>query len=178
MTGAGRALLAAMLAFAPMGSASAVELAASYSGLRASGDLVHGVGLGARTREGRLRLLVEASAHSGLSGGEDLRELGLMGGGALVPWAGSRLSPFVSVKGGAVSARRQVEVFGVAIGPDGVCNGGCAYRTGPAAEIGAGLDLRLGSRWALRLPEAGYRVRRLAGETERGLRVSFGIVRR
>jgi hypothetical protein len=171
-------VLAATMAAAP--AASATEWSAGYSGLRARGDFVHGAVLGATwpRAQGALRLSLEASGESGLSAGENLRELGLLGGAALAPWSGARWSPFVSLKAGIVRARRQVEVFGVAIGPDRVCDAGCPYSTGPAAEIGGGLDLRLGGRWALRLAQADYRIRRLAGQTERGVRLSAGIVRR
>ena len=160
--------------------ARATELSASYSGLRQGGDLVHGVTLGAAwpRRAGSLLLLLEASGQDGLSAGESLRGMGLMAGAAAAPWRGRRLSPFVSLKGGMVRERRQVEVFGVAIGPDGVCSGGCPSATGPAAEIGGGLDLRIHGRWAVRLAEADYRVRRLGGRTERGVRLGVGLVRR
>jgi hypothetical protein len=69
-------------------------------------------------------------------------------------------------------------VFGVSIGADGVCDGGCPYQTGPAAEVGGGLDIRVGGRWAVRLVQADYRVTRLAGETDHALRLSAGVVRR
>jgi hypothetical protein len=77
-----------------------------------------------------------------------------------------------------VSAQRSVKVFGVSIATDGVCDGGCPYQTGPAAEVGGGLDLRVGRHWAVRLAQADYRVTRLAGETGHALRLSAGIVRR
>lgn len=170
--------LLALLAAAP--PAPGAELFAGYSGLRAGGDLVHGATLAAGwpKRDGSLRLLVEATGQSGLSGGEDLREMGLLAGAAIAPWRARRLSPFVALKAGVVRARRQVEVFGIAIGPGRVCEGGCPYETGPAAEVGGGLDLRLGGRWALRIAQADYRVRRLAGETDSDVRVSMGLVRR
>jgi hypothetical protein len=170
-------LLASLAAARP---APAAELFAGYSGLRTGGDLVHGATLAAGwpKRHGSLRLLVEATGQSGLSAGEDLREMGLLAGMALAPWMERRLSPFVSVKAGAVRAQRQVQVFGIAIGPDGVCEGGCPYQTGPAAELGGGLDLRLRGRWALRLAQADYRVRRLDGVTDDDVRFSAGLVRR
>jgi hypothetical protein len=174
------ALLLLLTFAAKAAPAHAAELSAGYSGLRQGGDLVHGMTLGAAwpRRSGSLLLLVEASGQDGLSAGDSLRELGLMAGAAAAPWRDRRLSPFVSLKGGIARARRQVEVFGVAIGPDGVCNGGCPSATGPAAEIGGGLDLRIHGRWAVRIAEADYRVRRLAGRTERGVRFGVGLVRR
>jgi len=161
--------------------ADAAEIGLGYSGLRADGDLTHGGVLGVALPRGggRLRLVVELSAQSGsAAGGERLRELGLLGGAALAPWREARLSPFVSLKAGAVSAQRSVTVFGVSIAADGVCDGGCPYQTGPAVEVGGGLDLRVGGRWAVRLAQADYRVTHLGGETDHALRLSAGIVRR
>jgi hypothetical protein len=163
------------------GRAEGAEIALGYSGLQADGSLTHGGGLALASPRGggRLRLLAEVSAQSGgAAGGERLRELGLLAGAAFAPWPGGRLSPFVSMKAGVVSAQRSVTVFGVSIGADGVCDGGCPYQTGPAAEFGGGLDLRVGGRWAVRLAQADYRVTRLAGETDHAVRLSAGIVRR
>jgi hypothetical protein len=163
------------------GVAHGAEIALGYSGLQSDGSLTHGGGLALASPRGggRLRLVAEVSAQSGgASGGERLRELGLFAGAALAPWPGGRLSPFVSLKAGVVSAQRSVQVFGVSIDADGVCDGGCPYQTGPAAEVGGGLDLRVGGRWAVRLVQADYRVTRLAGETDHALRLSAGIVRR
>lgn len=162
-------------------TARASEIALGYSGLRADGDLTHGGGLmfASPRGGGRLRLVADLSVQSGgASGGERLREIGLLAGAAFAPWRGGRLSPFVSLKAGAVSAQRSVTVFGVSIASDGVCDGGCPYQTGPAAEVGGGLDLRLGERWAVRLAQADYRVTRLGGEMDHALRLSAGIVRR
>jgi hypothetical protein len=163
------------------GTADGAEIALGYSGLRADGDLTHGGGLAFATPRsgGRLRLVADLSAQSGgAAGGERLREFGLLAGAAFVPWSAGRLSPFVSLKAGVVSAQRSVTVFGVSIAADGVCEGGCPYETGPAAEIGGGLDLRVGGRWALRLAQADYRVTHLGGETDHALRLSAGIIRR
>jgi hypothetical protein len=163
------------------GRVEAAEIGIGYSGLRADGDLTHGgvLAVAAPRGGGRLRLVLELSAQSGsAAGGERLRELGLLAGAALAPWRDGRLSPFVSLKAGAVSAQRSVTVFGVSIAADGVCDGGCPYQTGPAVEVGGGLDLRVGGRWALRLAQADYRVTHLGGETDHALRLSAGIVRR
>jgi hypothetical protein len=171
----------ALAVAAVSGRAGAAELALGYSGLRADGDLTHGGGFtfASPRGSGRLRLVADLSAQSGgAAGGERLRELGLLAGAAFVPWQGGRLSPFVTLKAGVVSAQRSVTVFGVSIGADGVCDGGCPYQTGPAAEVGGGLDLRVGGRWALRLLQADYRVMHLAGETDHALRLSAGLVRR
>ncbi|HZM52100.1 MAG TPA: hypothetical protein VFE68_16470 [Vicinamibacteria bacterium] len=157
----------------------ASELALGYSGLHADGELTHGgaFALGSPRRSGRLRLVLDLSAQSGgAAGGERLREIGLLAGAAFAPWPRGRVSPFVSLKAGAVSAQRSVTVFGVSIGADGVCDGGCPYQTGPAGEVGGGLDLRVGQRWALRVVQADFRVMRLAGETDHALRLSAGIV--
>jgi hypothetical protein len=163
------------------GTAEAAEIALGYSGLRVDGDLTHGGSLAVASPRsgGRLRLVVDLSGQSGgAAGGERLRELGLFGGAALTPWRDGRLAPYVSLKAGAVSAQRAVTVFGVSIAADGVCDGRCPYQTGPAVEVGGGLDLRVGGRWALRLAQADFRVTRLGGETDHALRLSAGIVRR
>jgi len=179
-----RALAAPLLATvlliaAAAASAPAAEIEAGYSGLRESGTLVHGVVLGLRGRSGTaLRLGVEATAQSGTSAGEHVRELGLLAGAELAPWHGGRVSPFLSAKAGAVGTSRHLEVFGVSISPTGVCGGSCGYDVGPAAEGGAGLDLRLSERWTLRLGEVDYRLRRISGVTDHDLRVSAGLVLR
>ena len=178
---AGAAVSLTLVITAGSSRVEGAEIAIGYSGLRAGGDLTHGGALAfASPRgEGRLRLVVELSGQSGSAvGGERLREFGLLAGASLAPWPNGRLSPFVSLKAGAVSAQRSVTVFGVSIADDGVCDGGCPYQTGPAAEVGGGLDLRVGTRWALRLAEADYRVTRLRGVTDHALRLSAGIVRR
>jgi hypothetical protein len=170
------AILIALIADASYGNA--MDLFAGYSALPVRGDLVHGATVAASWPRGRraLRIAVDASGHSGLSSGESLREFGVLAGGGFAPWPNARLSPFMSLKGGVVRARRQIKVFGVGIGAQGVCDDGC-YDTGPAAEFGGGLDLRLGGRWGLRLAQADYRIHRVAGGTERGVRLSAGLVR-
>jgi hypothetical protein len=176
----GRALVAglAFLALVSISTAGAAELSAAYSGLKDRGDLIHGFALGARFGSGSLRWVVDATAASGTLAGSDVREVGLFAGAAYVPWREARLQPFLVARGGVVGQREQVEVFGVAIGPEGVCDGGCSSRYAPAAELGAGLDLRLGGRWALRLAEADWRVRHLDGTNDQAWRVAIGIVRR
>lgn len=169
---------AVLLVVATAPGAWATEWSAGYSGLRENGDFVHGAALGARWHtDSAVRLAVEATGHSGASGGETVREIALLGGPQWEPWRSARLSPFLSLKGGAAGRNSHVEVLGVSISPTGVCSGSCGYQFGPAGEAGGGFDLRLAGRWALR-PEAEYRVRRLAGVTERGLRVSAALVRR
>jgi hypothetical protein len=177
----GRSFALALLVTAGSSRAEGAEIALGYSGLRADGDLTHGGGLGLASPRGggRLRLVAGLSGQSGgAAGGETLREVALLAGAAFAPSPGARLSPFVSVKAGAVGAQRSVRVFGVSIGAGGICDGGCPYRTGPAVEVGGGFDLRVGSRWAVRLAEVDYRVTRLAGATDHALRLSAGIVRR
>jgi hypothetical protein len=175
------ALVVSVVSMTAVTVAQGAEMALGYSGLQADGSLTHGGGfaLGSPRGSGRFRLVLDLSAQSGAAaGGERLREIGLLAGAALVPWPSGRLSPFLSLKAGVVSAQRSVQVFGVSIGADGVCDGGCPYQTGPATEIGGGLDLRIGQRWALRLAQADFRLMHLAGETDHALRLSAGIVRR
>jgi hypothetical protein len=101
-----------------------------------------------------------------------------MVGPTLAPRRANRLRPFVHVKAGILIARRQVEVFGVAIGADGVCDGGCPWQTSPVLEVGGGLDIGLTPRLALRLPQADYRWSWPGGSTEGELRLSAGMVYR
>jgi hypothetical protein len=161
------------------GPAFGAELALGPSWLRSDGDEVPGGGLAATWRSGRrLGFTVEASLHMGNAGGEDLRELAVLAGPRLSPWVARRLRPFLALKVGGVSARRQVQVFGVAVGANGVCDGGCPAQVGAAGEAGGGLDVGLTHRITLRLPEAEYRVSRIAGGWKHGLRVSASVVGR
>ncbi len=160
-------------------TASGAEVFGGYSAMRLEGDNVSGASLAATwPLAGSLRLAGEASAQRGLVQGQDLDEWALLVGPVFSPWRAGRLSPFVHAKAGAVRSRRQVEVFGVAIGPDGLCDGGCPSQTGFAAELGGGLDIRLGDRLGVRLPQVDYRLTRLDGDDADRLRVSAGLVYR
>jgi hypothetical protein len=158
--------------------AAGADLFAGYSGLRAEGDLAHGGALAVATarRGATLRLGLEVSAHFDTAG-EGLGDYAALATLAVAPWPRGRISPFLSVGGGLAGVREQVTLFGVAIGPEGVCDGGCPYSLGPAAEAGGGLDVRVGGRWALRLG-ATYRVHWTSGASEGALRVLGGIARR
>jgi hypothetical protein len=157
--------------------ASAAEVFGGYSMRRIDGDSARGGALGLRVPFARgLAFGVEGTYHSGALGGEDVREMALLAGPVLRLGGGGRLSAFAQARGGVTRERRQIEVFGVAIGPDGVCSGSCPSRTAFAAEAGAGLDLRLGARWSLRLAQADYRLTRSAGEDGRRLRFAAGLV--
>lgn len=159
--------------------AAAADLFGGYSSLRSSGDNVRGAGLGFTWRSARpVRFTAELTSQLGPAAGEDLTAVALVAGPTWAPWPVRRLRPFLHVKAGPLFSRRQVEVFGVAIGRDGVCDGGCPWQTGLVAEAGGGLDLRVTDRLALRLPQADYRWSRVAGGTERGLRLSAGLVYR
>jgi hypothetical protein len=159
------------------GQGAAADLFGGYSSLRSAGDNVPGAGLGLTWRSDRsLRLTAEVTSQFGQAAGDDLTSLALLAGPTFVPWRERRLRPFLHVKVGAGRVRRKVEVFGVAIGPDGVCDGGCPWQTGLVGEAGGGLDLRLTRQFSLRLPQADYRWSRSAGDTERGLRLSAGVV--
>lgn len=159
--------------------ASGADVFGGYSAMRLGGDNVSGASVAASwPLAGSLRLAAEASAQLGLTDGEDLSEWALLAGPVWTPRRGGRVAPFVHVKAGAVRSRRQIEIFGVAIGPDGVCEGGCPSQTSVAAEVGGGLDVRLGESVALRLPQVDYRLTRLDGDDAKRLRVSAGIVYR
>jgi hypothetical protein len=155
------------------------ELALGPSWLRSNGDEVPGGALAATWRsDRRLAFVLEASLHLGDAGGENLREMAVLVGPRLSPWVEKRLRPFLALKVGGVSARRQVEVFGVVVGANGVCQGSCSAEFGATGEAGGGLDLGLTHRITLRLPEAEYRLSRIAGGWKGGLRVSAGVVAR
>lgn len=158
-------------------AARGADLFGGYSAMRLSGDDANGASLAASWRlTGALRVGAEASAQMGVVQGEDLREWALLAGPVFAPRRGSRLSPFVQAKAGLVRSRRQVEVFGVAIGPSGVCQGSCPSETGFSAELGGGLDLRVKGRLGLRLPQVDYRLVRLESDDANRLRVSAGLV--
>lgn len=159
--------------------AVAADIFGGYSALRLDGATVHGGGGAVRwPLTESLKIVVEGSYHRGLVRGENLDEWAFLAGLALTPWQVKRVGLFVHAKGGLVRSRRQVEVFDVAIGPDGVCDGGCPYSFGPAGEFGGGLDLRLTDRLAARLAQLDYRLARLDGETIDSLRLSAGVVYR
>ena len=166
-------LVALLLAAAPAGAG---DLFGGYSSLAAEGDQVAGAALAFRWRLGHTwRLVAEASGQSGLSQGEDLREIAVTAGPVWSPWPKHRLSPFAQVRAGGVFTRSQVEVFGVASNKDGVCDGNCPAETGLVAEGGVGLDVGLTSRLALRLPQVDYRWTS-SGDDAGDLRLSAGLV--
>lgn len=159
--------------------AAAGELFGGYSTMRVDDRQVSGGAVAASWPMGpRARLSVEGSFERGLVGGENFEEWAVVGGPVLTPWRARRLSPFVHAKAGLVRSRRQVEVLGVAIGPDGLCDGGCPYSTGTAAEFGGGLDYRLSDSLSLRVPQVDYRVTWLDDASGNRLRVSAGVVYR
>lgn len=158
---------------------AAGDLFAGYSSLRSAGDNVSGAGIGLTWRSERaLRYGAELASQFGQAAGESYDALALLGGPALVLRQQGRLRPFVHARAGGLARRRQVEVFGVAIGPEGVCDGGCPWELGPAVEAGGGLDVQVTPRLAVRLPQADYRWAWLGGQGEHGLRLSAGLVYR
>ena len=178
MSSGRRWTLVACLLCAP-GSARATDLFGGYSVLRLEGQNAHGAALALSFQLGhKLRIAAEATGQSGLVQGEHLREWALLAGPVLAPWRQSWVAPFVHAKAGLVRSRRQLEVFGVTLGAAGVCNGGCPSETVLAAELGGGLDFRLTSRLALRLPQVDYRLTRLDTVDPRRLRFSAGVALR
>jgi hypothetical protein len=158
---------------------AAGDLFGGYSLMRLEDSQVNGGAVAASwSLSQTTRLTVEGSLERGLVGGQHFEEWAVLGGAALAPWGVRRLSPFVHAKAGFVRSRRQIEVFGVAIGPEGPCDGGCAYSTGAAAEFGGGLDYRLSDRLSLRVPQVDYRVTALDEATANRFRVSAGVVYR
>lgn len=171
-----RAALVGLLASWPVVSFGA-DLSGGYSALHLAGDNVNGASLAASIPlRGAFRLDAEGTWQAGLAQGEDLEEWALLAGPRFTPWRRRRLSPFLHAKAGVVRSRSQIEIFGVAIGDDGVCEGGCPSQTSFAAELGGGLDLRLTRQLALRLPQLDYRFTGLAGDDAHRLRFSAGVV--
>jgi hypothetical protein len=170
---------AAVLLLAAASPAAAADLFGGYSSLRLSGDNVRGGSVGLTWRQPRtLRFTAELSAQLGSAAGEDVTALALLAGPTYVPWRSRRVVPFLHAQAGPLVWRRQVEAFGVAIGPDGVCDGSCPWSAGLVAEAGGGLDLRFTPRLSARVPQADYRWTRLSDRTERGLRLTAGLVYR
>lgn len=159
------------------GSAEAASLFGGYSNLRVEGANLHGWGMAVTwPLASSVRLTVEITGQRGLVQGETLAELTVMAGPSLAFRRGRRLSPFVHAKVGLVRSRREVDVFGVAIGPDGVCDGSCPSQTGFGAEAGGGLDLRIDDRWTVRLAQVDYRLTRLEDDESDRLRLSAGLL--
>ena len=170
--------LLALWASAPVPAAGA-DLFGGYTSMRVDDRQMNGGAVAATWRLGGLvGVAVEGSHERGQISGENFEEWAFLGGPVLTPWPARRLSPFAHVKGGLARSRRQVEVLGVAIGPDGICDGGCPFSTGAAMEVGGGLDYRLSDSFSLRVPQVDYRVTQLDDATAKRLRVSAGVVYR
>jgi hypothetical protein len=152
------------------------ELSGTYSSLRVEGTNLAGAGVTAAWPLGtRLHLRADATAQFGTLAGEDVTEWALLVGPSVALPRLGPAAPFVRAAVGVVRARSQVEIFGVAIGPDGVCSGGCPWQIQVAGEAGAGLDWRLSRRFALRLPQLDARLSSGASPRHRW-RASAGIV--
>ena len=170
--------LLALVAASPL-PAAAADVFGGYSTMRVDDRQVHGGVVATSWPLGsRARLVVEGSVQRGLVGGENLSEWAFVGGPVLTPWRAKRFSPFVHATAGLVRSRRQVEVLGVTIGPDGICDGGCPYSTGTAVELGGGVDYRLSDTLSLRVPQVDYRLTWLDGVNANRLRLSTGVVYR
>ena len=133
-------LVIATAALLLAGSADAQSLFGSYSAMRLDDTYVHGFDVGFTTRPlvGPMQLTVEGTSHFGLVQGEDFDELAFLAGPSFAFRRGSRLVPFVHGKAGIVRSRRQVEIFGIVIGSEGVCDESCPAQTAFAAEAGGG----------------------------------------
>jgi hypothetical protein len=158
-------------------TADAASVVGSYSNMRLDDSNVRGFGVGMEwPLTGSLDLAAEATSQFGPVQGEDLNELAVLAGPRFAFRRRHRFVPFLHGKVGFVRSRRQVEIFGVAIGADGVCNETCPSETGLAAEAGGGVDLRLTARWGIRLAQFDYRITRLASDESDRMRISAGVV--
>jgi len=168
-------VIAAAFLFAT--TADAASLFGTYSNIRLDHSNVSGLGIGGEwPLAGPLDLTVEGTRQAGLARGEDLAEVAVLAGPRFTFRRGRRFVPFLHGKAGLVRSRRQVKIFGLAIGPDGVCNGSCPSETGVAFEAGGGFDLRLDEKWGIRLVQIDYRFTNLVTDESARQRVSAGLV--
>jgi hypothetical protein len=89
-------------------------------------------------------LELAVNGHYGSLEGVDLSR-GTIFAGPRYAWRGDSITPFVTLLGGVVRTTASIEVFDVSIGESD---------TDPAGALAAGLDVKLKSRWALRLEGA------------------------
>jgi hypothetical protein len=138
--------LAGLLFLALPGEALPGDLFGGYSFERASGeDAVsrHGWDAAAAVDlTGSISLVVDAAGHYGSLDGVDTRQLTLMAGPRFWYVRGERYSAFAHALGGLVRETASVRVLDVTISES-------ENRLGLLS--GAGLDVNLGGRWALRV---------------------------
>jgi opacity protein-like surface antigen len=145
------------------------DVFAGYSYLRSGDDVnLHGaiVSLGWNLT-GRLAVVVEAARHQGSFDGEDVTSESYLGGGRFWLARGS-YRPFVQVTAGVVRTKRGISIFDVDI---------TQTASGFGAAAGAGVDVKVGERWAVRL-QGDYRRAKEESESFNDIRASVGAVLR
>jgi hypothetical protein len=117
---------------------------------------------------GPLALVADASGHYGSSEGVERDQLTLMGGPRVSFLRGGKASPFAHALFGLLREKAGVKVLDVTISED-------ESRFGML--FGGGLDVRVASRWAVRL-EGDYERSSKDGDTQSGFRACVGAVYR
>jgi len=115
------------------------DLSASYSFLRSGEAHLHGADLSASFHFQRnWRLLADLSVHSGSFAGADLKQVNFMGGLRRLFGRGRHWQPFgQAMLGGSHSTSKFSDVLS-------------SSQTSWGGAVGAGVDYRLSSHWALR----------------------------
>ena len=144
------------------------SLSAGYSYGQAEDESLHGWTASLAFRlHGPLSLVAEATGHYGGLEGADLTRVSLLAGPRWSFGSGST-RPFVQALAGAVRSSVGIEVLDVSISESSTDFGGAA---------GAGIDIGLGGRWALRL-QGDYALVVAEGETRGDPRASAQAVYR
>ncbi|HET9314499.1 MAG TPA: outer membrane beta-barrel protein, partial [Vicinamibacteria bacterium] len=139
--------LALALALAtPLTAAAAdvprAELFGGYSYLHSSDTSLHGFQAGVDFGLGHsFGLELAVNGHYGSTDDFDVSRTTLMAGPRYA-WRGDSITPFLTLLGGVVRRSASIDVFEATISES---------ETAAAGAAAAGLDVRLASRWALRL---------------------------
>jgi hypothetical protein len=165
-------LLLAIALCAPLPALAAdaprAELFGGYSYTRNDGASLHGwTGALAYNLGRSFGLEASASGHYGSAGGTDTSQTSLLLGPRLAR-RGETFTPFLHALGGLVRSSEGIDVFEVSIRQ---------HETDPGGVLGAGLDVAIGRRWAVRL-QGDYTFTKAELETRTEPRAAIGIVYR
>lgn len=140
-----------------------LQVFAGYSYTRSDERNLHGwIGSAAYAASDRVGVVGELAGHYASAGGVDFSSLSFLAGPRFTLFDGDRLAPFVHVLAGGARSNASTEVLGVKISDP-------AMRL--AAVTGAGLDLRIGGRLAIRI-QGDYRFVRVRTPAARGAAAS------
>jgi opacity protein-like surface antigen len=144
------------------------ELFGGYSYLHTSDTSLHGFQTGLDFGLGHsFGLELAVNGHYGSTDDFDVSQSTLLAGPRYA-WRGDSITPFLTVLGGIVRRRVSIDVFDATISES---------ETNAAGAAAAGLDVRLASRWALRL-EGGVLVSEGPGDGEWDPRATLAVVYR